>query len=81
MTLEESNNETLTRAKARGLEDAHMREKFARWREELEAAEPSRPRMERLRDGMSAYDLDRISSQLLWITVELWILVMLVRCV
>ena len=42
MTLEESNNETLTRAEARGLEDAHMREKFRRWREELEAAEPSR---------------------------------------
>ena len=27
---------------------------------------------------MSGYDVDRISSQLLWITVELWILVMLV---
>ena len=45
MTLEnedELNRFAAEKAREAGLEDAHMREKFARWREELEAAEPSR---------------------------------------
>ena len=63
MTLE-NENERIS-AREAGLEDAHMREKFRRWREELEAAEPSRVQaainaeMKRVADYDAVYNRTR----------------------